>query len=398
MSDGSPYHFYISGGYNLIASNLSNGIESYDSSWPDFGGGHWNPPGYNNIINNIGWEVYTNHAFVSACYCWWGSQNPNFVELIYDTSQVLYGAWTESYNIRGDCLEGGGEQKPDKEPSPLDSLGGPGFGDPGQLIQSAFQLLYSGNPQQAAPLFQQIITNFQNLPVAAQALMGLYQCYQYMSNLQSFLPLLSNLITVITADTLREQATYLEAVVARTLGNSNLSLDLLQDLAQTATQANYVALAKFDVARIYTYDLDQPEVGDSLLETFIQQYPTGDLSILAQVELGLIDPPLPGTSGNGQPETVSTVTQAPLTYSLSSIYPNPFNAATAIRYQIPESGHVSLKVYDLAGRLVATVVDGWRMAGSHEATFDGSGLASGMYFVRMQAGTFEQTRKMVMVK
>ncbi|RJP73358.1 MAG: T9SS C-terminal target domain-containing protein [Candidatus Zixiibacteriota bacterium] len=81
-----------------------------------------------------------------------------------------------------------------------------------------------------------------------------------------------------------------------------------------------------------------------------------------------------------------------------SASPNPFNPATAVGYRLPAPGHVSLRVYDTAGREVKTLVDGWKEAGSHEAIFDGSGLASGVYLVRMEAGAFTATRKMVLLK
>jgi hypothetical protein len=67
------------------------------------------------------------------------------------------------------------------------------------------------------------------------------------------------------------------------------------------------------------------------------------------------------------------------------VNPNPFNPSTAISYQLQAASRVSLKVYDTAGRLVATLVEGWREAGTHEATFDGSGLASGFYLAKLEA-------------
>jgi hypothetical protein len=78
--------------------------------------------------------------------------------------------------------------------------------------------------------------------------------------------------------------------------------------------------------------------------------------------------------------------------------PNPFNPTTAISYKLQASSRVSLKVYDISGRMVANLVDGWQEAGSHEVTFDGSGLASGMYLVKMQVGDFSAVQKMMLVK
>jgi hypothetical protein len=79
-------------------------------------------------------------------------------------------------------------------------------------------------------------------------------------------------------------------------------------------------------------------------------------------------------------------------------YPNPFNPSTVISYQLSVDSIVNLAVYDLSGREIAMLVDGWRSKGLHEVTFDGSGLASGMYIYRMTAGDFEASKKMVLVR
>jgi hypothetical protein len=88
----------------------------------------------------------------------------------------------------------------------------------------------------------------------------------------------------------------------------------------------------------------------------------------------------------------------PKEYSLSQNYPNPFNPTTQIRYSIPRTGYVSLKVYDLLGQEVATLHAGVQQAGSYVATFDGTGLASGVYFFRMQASNFVETKKLILLK
>jgi uncharacterized delta-60 repeat protein len=78
--------------------------------------------------------------------------------------------------------------------------------------------------------------------------------------------------------------------------------------------------------------------------------------------------------------------------------PNPFNVTTVASFELRVASHVRLTVWDTAGRLVATLVNGWRQAGEHEVTFDGAGLASGVYFIRMQAGEFTGVQKMMLVK
>ncbi len=88
----------------------------------------------------------------------------------------------------------------------------------------------------------------------------------------------------------------------------------------------------------------------------------------------------------------------PGTYRLEQNYPNPFNPLTTIRFELAADQPVIIKLYDVLGREVKTIADEWRPAGHHEVTFDGSELPSGIYFYRIQAGTFTATRKCVLIE
>ncbi|MBV6420069.1 MAG: hypothetical protein DAHOPDDO_01296 [Ignavibacteriaceae bacterium] len=88
----------------------------------------------------------------------------------------------------------------------------------------------------------------------------------------------------------------------------------------------------------------------------------------------------------------------PIHYELLQNYPNPFNPSTKIRYQIPELNFVIIKVYDVLGIEMTTLVNEEKSAGSYETEFDGNGLASGIYYYRITAGNFSQTKKMIFLK
>jgi len=85
-------------------------------------------------------------------------------------------------------------------------------------------------------------------------------------------------------------------------------------------------------------------------------------------------------------------------FKLFQNYPNPFNPTTNIKYQITNTSFVTLKVYDILGREAATLVNEKLQPGSYEVSFDGSNFSSGIYFYKLQAGNFTETRKMLMVK
>ena len=85
-------------------------------------------------------------------------------------------------------------------------------------------------------------------------------------------------------------------------------------------------------------------------------------------------------------------------FNLFQNYPNPFNPTTKIKYEISKTGLVTLKVYDVLGREVATLVNEEKLSGSYEVEFDGSNLSSGVYFYRMRAGDFIDTKKFVLIK
>ena len=85
-------------------------------------------------------------------------------------------------------------------------------------------------------------------------------------------------------------------------------------------------------------------------------------------------------------------------YTLSQNYPNPFNPTTTIKYSIPIRANVQIKIFDVLGKEVGTLVNEQKAPGEYEVKFDGSGLLSGIYFYRIIAGTYIQTNKMVFLK
>ena len=109
------------------------------------------------------------------------------------------------------------------------------------------------------------------------------------------------------------------------------------------------------------------------------------------------------TTTGGEKKIVTTAikvedTFVPSAYKLYQNYPNPFNPATTIRFDVPEESKVVLKVYDILGREVATLVNEVKHAGNYKISFNASDFASSVYFFRLQAGSFTNTKKMILLR
>jgi hypothetical protein len=96
--------------------------------------------------------------------------------------------------------------------------------------------------------------------------------------------------------------------------------------------------------------------------------------------------------------SVEPTREMPKAFALSQNYPNPFNPSTSIRYALPHKSQVLLAVYNTLGQQVATLVQGLKEAGSYEVKFDGTALASGVYFYRLQTSNYVETRKLLLLR
>jgi len=94
----------------------------------------------------------------------------------------------------------------------------------------------------------------------------------------------------------------------------------------------------------------------------------------------------------------NTLDVYPSSFQLSQNYPNPFNPTTTINYSIPESGFVTIKIYDVLSKEIRILVSEEKSAGIYSIKFDGSSLSSGIYFYRMQTNNFSQTKKLLLLK
>jgi hypothetical protein len=149
-------------------------------------------------------------------------------------------------------------------------------------------------------------------------------------------------------------------------------------------------------------DTSDTDRADSLEWTYVPPYPVtkdslavGKHSVVGEVGIGFSDTLW---------ITVNTLVAvreelaAPQGFALENNYPDPFNPSTTIGYRLPVRSHVTLLIYDMLGRAVATLVNGQQNAGTYSISFNAGGLASGAYFYRLQAGAFTETKKLTLIK
>ena len=104
------------------------------------------------------------------------------------------------------------------------------------------------------------------------------------------------------------------------------------------------------------------------------------------------------TTTQGTVNGIGKNTQGPLVYRLDQNYPNPFNPVTKISYEIPKTSLVTMKIYDVLGKLVEQPVNEVKQAGDYSLTFDGTNLSSGIYYYEIKAAGFTDVKKMVLIK
>jgi len=141
---------------------------------------------------------------------------------------------------------------------------------------------------------------------------------------------------------------------------------------------------------ILAHKMNQPERGAECFTAVVNDYPDNPITEFAKNELKVL-----GEEGGYFVKENLTAENFEFT---TSSYPNPFNPTTMIKYSLPTDEKVVIKVYDILGREIAVLVNELKTEGTYSVQFDGSNLSSGIYFYRIEAGKFSQTKKLVLTK
>jgi photosystem II stability/assembly factor-like uncharacterized protein/tetratricopeptide (TPR) repeat protein len=259
------------------------------------------------------------------------------------------------------------------------------------LSQGSKQMLL-GNYSSAVNSFMQLIQNYQDSTTAIIAMAKLMQAKDKMNADTAAYSQLRNYYLGLAesnpSDTVFvKAATELAAKCLVRMNRHPAAITSYEGIINNSSDSLEILCAELNI--IETYLLIQQGGGNS--PGF-----TGQLAYLkpmnAQDALRMI------TERRGKIAGSQKEINVPKEYSLSQNYPNPFNAMTKINYSLPKPGKVTIKLYDILGRLVKELVNEFKDAGYYTLSFDGSNLASGVYFYRFESGSFVDTRKMVIIR
>ncbi len=170
----------------------------------------------------------------------------------------------------------------------------------------------------------------------------------------------------------------------------NVTITMLKDVAFPGMQMRKEsgAIAAGDQQEI-TFNIITDDIPDEVYEFDLRVHTNDPLQKTLSIPVRLT---VNGSTVSADPEPLAN------DFELFPNFPNPFNPVTVIRYRLPVESEVRLEVYDLLGRRMDTLVDAHTPAGTHEVTFDATGLSSGVYLYRLQAGSYEQVERMMLVK
>jgi hypothetical protein len=151
-----------------------------------------------------------------------------------------------------------------------------------------------------------------------------------------------------------------------------------------------------------TYRLNTESIGSRTVKLILKSEDNVDAKYSLVNNIEMEDSSISMHKKNSQEVSIDKLNKI-TTYGLSQNYPNPFNPTTVINYQIPKDGVVTVKVYDVLGNEVATLVNGYKTTGQYSVSFDGSKLSSGVYFYQLRvngvaSANYVKTKKMMLLK
>ncbi len=384
---------------NVIRYNNFYGVYGDATAVPSLG--FYYPTGYNSVYYNT-FEVWSAYpGTIYARYHWWGDPNP--------TPNVSGNVdWSNYLDYDPNSGIGKAVAKEVASENRSNEIANGAAADTVGMVEvdHAYKVFLEGNGEQAFALFEGLVGKYPDHLAGRRALAFVSRCLYKLNRRNEVVARMNQLVQnhagkevfglshSIATGELVKNGQYTEAIAT--------SQTILSDFPKTAL-AKY---ALYDLGSIYWYRLADQKTGETYYRQLIAEWPDDDLTISALATLGEWKP----APGKGNASALTNAQNVPAKYALSQNFPNPFNPQTMIQYQLPEANHITLKIYNLFGQEVRTLVAGQRKAGYHTEIWDGRDdfgrrVASGMYFYRLSAepnatqpNGFQFTRKMVLTQ
>jgi tetratricopeptide (TPR) repeat protein len=375
--------------YNRIWNNTPSGVYGNYNSIPELGTTYNH--GNNSIKNNYPDEVWSDNSnTVYAQYNYWGSSSPDPSV----SENVVWEPYLTSDPTGGGLLKPFADDLDVNDPfthTVNDTIGKSQF-------DKAYHVYLSGDYSTALGSFEQLMDKYPDSHNGMQALSFIDHCYQNLDNSTTSLIYLNQIADGYANKEICGLAKSIAVGYLVKSGEYDAAITNSQQILTTFVDKNIAKYALYDLGTIYWYFKEDCANGEKYYRQLIAAYPNDDLSLSALATLGEWKP------GEPNPQPPVTMTQAKVKdFSLDQNYPNPFNPETTIRYHLAEASHVTIKIYNLLGEEVISLVDESQLQGNHAIQWNGRDrfgniVANGVYWVRMQAGKFVGQRKLVVVR
>ncbi|MDL1891944.1 T9SS type A sorting domain-containing protein [Sphingobacteriales bacterium CHB3] len=345
-------------------------------------------------------------AYVTANWNWWGADPPKEEEFLAQDATIDYDCWmpydpNEGMRPTGSPTLFSGNKSGD-DPPPILSIT-----QEGAKLRQALALRGQGDYRRALVVYANLIRTSPNAPEARIALSearNTFYDFIHASNDTTMRGVLEDSLrayrNVHPNAFVRRLAKALLATEIANRRDFALAITEYEQLLQSATTNLDRTICLFALFNINAQGTRNRSEAERCL-TQLQTLAPGD--IRTRIATARFASMIEAEGGNGmQRPSVSAGLEAaaslPTEFVLLQNYPNPFNPSTTIKYNLPIDAHVTLKLYDVLGREVLTLIDEQAEGGYHSATLDASRLSSGVYFYRMQAGAFSQTKKLLLLR
>lgn len=386
----SDYNLGGTSGSNAIRSNTNGkGIYANYASEIIFGDGSYG--GSNSICSNTNQEAYaTSYSTITTQGNWWGGYPPSASEFYTDgTSSIDYSNYLSSdpnpgmYKISAPLSS---------EQIVSNSSGKPLYD---KEIKSALSLMLNKKYEEAINKFEQKFKKESNISKKRYCLVKISQCYKRLEK-AGFVDYLNSVVrqNISKEDELYGVTLELENSSLLRAGKYDNVIENLNTIKENYSKDEEMyKQALYKLAYVYGKYLKDESKTKEYLDELESKYPADQLVYDGKILLLRED-----AKPTAPKEDKNVAVTASNKFELQENFPNPFNPTTTISYTLPENGTIQIKIYDVLGREVATLIDGFKTSGKHSVTWNANNVASGIYFYSIVFNKQRIYKKMLLMK